>query len=319
MMRSLFLFCLVVAPLAFGQQQTVYTNFLLNDYYYNPAIAGSKDATVSIAYRNQWTGFNGAPSSLMGNVHGSLKNLGKHGYGVSIISDRTGLTQKTGFYLNYAHHFKLTENVKLGLGIQPGFMQYSVKLFDANLADAGDQVLTGNILSVNAIDMNAGFNLYGPKFFLMGSMSHLLGESIRFTSYNSSLTYHYNLIGGYTVGFPARKLELQPSIMLKYARPVPMQWTAMAKLTYDKKYWAGLIFRSDDALGVSLGMTIKEKLNIGYGYDYPVIGLRKYQSGSHEIMISYILKRKKSDLDTKDEELNKSIMEDMKKQVKEKK
>lgn len=307
------------AQLAFGQQQTVYTNFLLNDYYYNPAIAGSRDATVSLAYRNQWAGFDGAPVAVMGNMHGSLKNRGKHGYGVAVTSDKTGLTQKTGFYLNYAHHFKLWDNTKLGLGVQPGFMQYSVKLFDAQLADAGDQVLTGNILSVNAIDMNAGFNLYGPRFFLMGSLSHLLGESVRFTSYNSSLTYHYNLIAGYTVSFPSRKLDLQPSIMLKYARPVPMQWTVMAKLTYDKKYWAGLIFRSDDAVGISLGVTIKDKLNIGYGYDYSVIGLRKYQAGSHEIMLSYILKRKKSDLDSKDEELNKSIMEDMKKQVKEKK
>jgi hypothetical protein len=32
---------LFVAQVGMAQQQYVFTNFLLNDYYYNPAVAGS--------------------------------------------------------------------------------------------------------------------------------------------------------------------------------------------------------------------------------------------------------------------------------------
>jgi len=90
---------------SFGQQQYVFTNYMLNDYYYNPAIAGSRNVHMAnLTYRSQWTGFDEAPVSLMGNFYGSIRNEGKHGYGVSILSDKTGLTQNTGVYLNYAYH-----------------------------------------------------------------------------------------------------------------------------------------------------------------------------------------------------------------------
>lgn len=121
-----------------AQQQAVYSNFLMNDYYYNPAIAGSKNVHVAnINYRNQWVGFEDAPVNMNANFYGSLNNKGKVGYGASIISEKSGLTNTTGIYLNYAQHFKLSKTVKLGFGIQPGFIQYRVRLYDAILADQG--------------------------------------------------------------------------------------------------------------------------------------------------------------------------------------
>ena len=122
-----------------SQQQLVYSNFLMNNYYYNPAIAGSNQVhEANLSYRNQWVGFEGAPTSIIGSFHGSFRNKGKVGYGATLISDRVGLTQNTGIYLNYVQHFILSEKFKLAFGIQPGFLQYRIKLYDAQLADEGD-------------------------------------------------------------------------------------------------------------------------------------------------------------------------------------
>lgn len=302
-----------------AQQQAVYSNFLLNDYYYNPAIAGSKDVHIAnVSYRNQWLGFDNAPVNMSANFYGSVKNKGKAGYGASIISERSGLTNTTGIYLNYAQHFKLSETMKIGFGIQPGYIQYRVRLYDAILADQGDEVLTGSVYAANAIDVSTGFHLYSKKFFIMGSMQHLLTKQIQFTTYNSNLTFHYNAIAGYNFIFPKKNFELQPSVMFKYTKPVPVQWTAMLKGTFNDKFWAGLIYRSDDAVGISLGMNIKERLKIGYGFDYSISNIRKYNSGSHEIMLSFIITKKRPTLDEEDEKLNNSIMEDMKKKMEEK-
>lgn len=314
------LILVLVGSASFGQQQYVFTNFMLNDYYYNPAIAGSKDVHVAnLAYRNQWTGFEDAPVTFIGNFYGSVKNEGKMGYGATIISDRTGLTQNTGVYLNYAHHFELTDDIKLGFGVQPGYIQYRVRLYDAQLADEGDEILTGNVLSANALDMHSGFHLYSKKYFFMGSIQHLLGEQVQFTTYNSSLSKHWTLIGGYNYMLKNKKVELQPSIMLKGTNPVPLQWTAMMKATYDGKYWAGLFYRSQDAIGISLGYQLRERLTVAYGFDYSIGGIQNYQNGSHELVLSYVLTRKKPSLDEEDEKLNNSIMEEMNKQMDEKK
>jgi type IX secretion system PorP/SprF family membrane protein len=308
-----------ICLIADAQQQGVYSNFLMNDYYYNPAIAGSKDVHMAnLSYRNQWVGFDDAPVNMNANFYGSVHNKGKAGYGASIISEKSGLVNNTGIYLNYAQHFKLSKKFKLGFGIQPGYIQYRVKLYDAVLADQGDEVLTGSVYAANAIDVNAGFHLYSKKFFLMGSMQHLLTRQIQFTSYNSNLAFHYNAIVGYTFDFPKKKFELQPSFMIKYTNPIPMQWTGMLKGTFNNKIWAGLIFRSDDAIGISLGIKLKERLNIGYGFDYSVSKIRKYNSGSHEVMLSFVITKKKPSLEEEDDKLNNSIMEDMKKKLEEK-
>jgi type IX secretion system PorP/SprF family membrane protein len=318
-------FLIALSAPAFAQQRAVYSNFLMNDFYYNPAIAGSKEIhQANITYRNQWVGFDGAPSLLMGNFSGSVKNDGKIGYGVSLISETAGITQNTGIYLNYAHHFKLSDKLKLGLGIQPGYMQYRVKLYDAQLADQGDEVLTGNIYSASALDVSTGFHLYSDKFFLMGSVDHLLGKSVQFTTYNSNLEFHYTGIAGMNFHLnadPKKKkmpIDIQPSVLVRYVRPVPLQYSVMLKTTFNKKYWFGLIYRSDDAIGISAGMQISDRFNLAYGYDYTLSKLASYQAGSHEVMLSFVINRKKPSMAEEDDELNKSIIDELKKTMEEK-
>lgn len=310
---------LAASILGLGQQLVGYSNFLMNDYYFNPAIAGSKKVQeANISYRNQWVGFDGAPVLLMGNFMGSYKNEGKVGYGASVISERKGITDNTSVYLNYAHHFRLTEKIKLGLGIRPGYMQHRVRLYNAVIADAGDDVLTGTVYSANAIDVNAGFHLYSPKFFVMGSFQRLLGRQIQFTSYNSSLAFHYNTIAGYNYRFQNSKkkqMEIQPSLMVRFVRPLPVQVTGMLRFTYENKFWGGLLYRSDDAIGFMAGIRIKDRLDVGYSFDYTVSNLSNYQSGSHEIMLSFVISRKKTSLDDEDDELNKSILEEIQKDI----
>lgn len=308
----------IVGSICFGQQQVGFSNFLLNDYYYNPAIAGSKDVhIVNFSYRNQWVGFEDAPKTIVGNFYGSLRNEGKIGYGASIISDKTGLVENTGIYVNYAHHFKLSEKLKLGLGVRPGYLQYQVKLYNVQVADEGDDLFIGNLLSANALDIQTGFHLYSDRFFVMGSLQNLLGDQIKFTSYNSNLTKNYTLIGGYNFKLKKKQIEIQPSVLLKYTEAIPAQTSFILKGTYKGKYWGGVTYTSTNTAGVYLGYELKERLNLGYGFDFPIGGIGEYQSGSHEITISYVLTTKKPQLDDKDDLLNKSILEDMQKQLNE--
>jgi len=90
----------------------------------------------------------------------------------------------------------------------------------------------------------------------------------------------------------------------------------MVKATYDSKYWAGLTYRTGDAAGVVLGYKIKDRLTIGYGFDYSLGKIRQYQSGSHELVISFFTTPNKPTLDEEDEELNNSIMDDLNEQIK---
>lgn len=300
-----------------AQQRGIVSNFMMSDYYYNPAIVGSKGISIAnLAYRKQWVGFDGAPSLTLGNFNGSIKGKGKHGYGVTFVSERTGLVQSTAAYLNYAYHVKLSDKMKLGLGVQPGFLQYRVRLYDAQLADENDEVLSGTVFSGNAFDFSTGFNLYHERFFLMGSVHQLLGDAIRFTTYNQNLDFHITGIAGYN--FILKKgTKITPSIMAKFTKPVPVQYTGMVKAEFKDKYWVGLLYRTNDAVGLNLGMHFKERFSVMYAYDYTVGGLSNYQNGSHEIALSIKITKEKPSLEDEDDKLNNSILEEQKKQMEE--
>ena len=222
MKRLIIISLLFASPTLWSQQQFVFTNYLLNHYYYNPALAGSQDVHIAnIGYRNQWVGFDESPVTIHGNFYGSMKNKMKHGYGVSIVTDRSGLAQNTNIHANYAYHLKMTDSLRLGFGIRPGWVQNSVKLYDAILADAGDDILTGNVLSYNAIDLGAGLYLYHPKFFVTIAMRHMIGKVFSFTTWNYGLAKHFTFAGGYNFVNKKRTVEFQPSVMLQYVKTCP--------------------------------------------------------------------------------------------------
>src|SRR5690554_330512 len=318
MKKQLYIFALIVLTTfsAKAQQIGMYSDFMMNRFFYNPAYAGSKEVQeMNAGYRAQWVGFDGAPSSFYFNLMGSLKNKGKVGYGLGVYNENSGLMNSTGIRLNYAHHFKLGEKVKLGLRIQPGYFQYRIRLYDAIKADEGDDVFTGNVHSTNAFDINMGFNIYSDKFFIMASAQRILGGMIKFTGFNSQLQFHANAIAGYNIQFEKRKLELQPSVLIRYTEPVPLLIAPMLKLKYDDKYSLGVMYRHDDAIGVNAGFTWNKRLTIAYGYDISINALRKYNSGSHEIMLSFIINNKKPTLEELDDKLNNSILEDTNKET----
>jgi type IX secretion system PorP/SprF family membrane protein len=302
----------------FGQQQPLFTNYFLNDYYFNPATAGSKDVTIaSFSYKNQWLGFEGAPKTMMGNISGSIKNEGKHGYGATVVSDKIGLTSNLSLLLTYAYHIKINDKLKLGLGLQTGYLQNSVKLYDTKLADIDDEVFSGNILTENGIDFNTGFHLYSDKYYFMAAVNHLFIDNLS-VAYNQRLEKNYNVIAGYKFSFEKKKIELEPSLMVQYVKAAPTNVTSAIKTTYDKKYWLGLSYNNSKSVGLGLGYVLKERLNLGYAYNMSLSELNTYHSGSHEISISYILTHKKPSFEEEDAKLNNSIMDEMKKKLEQK-
>lgn len=300
-----------------AQQQSVYTNILANPLQYSPAYVGSTNYhQVSFFNRMQWAGFKDAPRNFYLNFHGSYKNLAKHGYGLQLVSENVGIVTKTAFYLNYAYQIKINNNWKVGLGVRPGFVQYKMRFYDAVIADAGDYVFSGNTYSGNAFDVSSGFRVYSDKFEFSGAFDHMIGRKFNVSSYNQNLQWHYTFQSSYK--FQMKKnWELRPALMVRYTQNIPVQLSAVFQASYQQKFIFGLSFRTQDAVGVYLGWRYKDRLAITYGYDYSYTSIRKYNAGTHEIGISFILTKNRPSLEEKDDELNNSILEEIQKEMEE--
>ena len=160
-------FCLLVA-FTFAQQQTLFTNFINNPFIYNPAYAGVfPGQEYSLQYRQQWSGFENAPRTAYANGYGTFKKKPYMAIGGTLMNDRVGLLNQTGFSAAYAYHLKINKNYKLGFGVSAGAAQYNIKIYDAvpYPTDIDDPFLRSNILNANVFDGNAGLYLYSNKFF----------------------------------------------------------------------------------------------------------------------------------------------------------
>lgn len=303
---------------ATAQQLPIYTNYLLNNYAYNPAVAGSaKDLVVNINYRNQWVGFDDAPKTFGINLHSGVGKEKKAAVGALLNSDNTGLLSRTSGYLTFAYHVKLNKTYKLGLGVSVGMLQYRIKLYDAKIADTGDELLTGNILSNNVFDSNGGLYFYSDKLTIGLSGYQFLGNKITWKDSQSNLNPHLFFTAGYMIT-ASKKISVQPSLLIKFSNPVPIQPEFSLRAFYKKMFWVGASYRLHDATSILVGVTtLKDKLTIGYSYDIPSAKIRTYSSGSHEIVLAYQFIKPKRKLNADEEELNNidnSIKSKLKKQ-----
>lgn len=296
-----------------GQQQSLYTNYLLNNYAYNPAVAGARPYTqANIYYRNQWVGFEDAPKTYLISLYGPLKKAKGVALGGMVISDKAGLITTNTGYLTFAYHVKVSKKLKFGMGLSGGLKQYTVRLYDVRAYDKGDQYLEGSsTLNANVFDANAGLYLYGERFFLGLSSMNMLNNKITWKDPTGKLVPHYYAVMGYNIKLN-KDFALQPSVMYKYL-PIPKnvglgkraeigQLDYTLKLSYKNMVWIGGNYRTDDAVSCMVGVTVIKKLNIAYSYDYSLSAIKKYNVGSHEICLNYNFIKKKV-VSAEDEEL----------------
>jgi type IX secretion system PorP/SprF family membrane protein len=273
-----------------AQQLPQYSNYMLNGFAMNPAIAGSNSYFEGISTnRYQWVGLTDAPRTYMLTAHGPLKceNMGLGGY---LYTDIVGPTRRIGVSGTYAYHLKLSDKVKMSFGLSAGIVQFAIDASKIALRDPADLVLTNSLQSVIAPDFGAGTYVYSvdKKWYVGISIPQVLQSKINFvevsTATISNMARHYYLVAGYK-----QKVNdvftVEPSACVKYATPAPVQFDLGVRGIYKEKIWLGAVYRHLDAASVLVGYNLKENLTFAYSYDFTTSNIRNHSSGTHELLI----------------------------------
>ncbi len=271
-----------------AQQLPIYSQYLLNDYAYNTAVAGSKNYfDVKSNHRYQWVGIDDAPRTYTLTLNGPLKN-NRMGLGGFLYTDHVGPTRRTGFQFSYAYHFKLSKKIKLSLSVSAGLVEWKLDAHKITLADANDQVLTNNVMRTIVPDAKFGFLLYEDKWFFGAAFPNLIQSNLSFPNTTNTglnkLEDHYYVHGGYLFNI-SDDIDIEPSLLIKYGPPAPIQFDIMTRIIWKDQIWFGAAYRTMDAASAMIGYLFKQNLLIGYSYDFSTSNIRHYSAGSHELMI----------------------------------
>ena len=277
-----------------SQTDPLYTQFMTNPFLINPALAGTYPYYQVIANsRLQWTGIPDPPVNNVLSMFGPMVKQ-PMGFGGFIAHETWGLTSKTTLSGTYAYNYGIAEDLKISMGLALGIIQFKIDGSD-NYGEY-DPVYQGQTFSQIAPDATLGLYLYSSIYHVGISMTHLIGNKLNIGDTTatglSRLTRHFYAHAGYKY-FINREMSIEPTVIVRQSPATPIQVDFNARLWYGKrqwdktKVWAGISFRSQDAVTVLVGVSIKRKIEIGYSYDIGINKMRVAHFGSHELMLGF--------------------------------
>jgi type IX secretion system PorP/SprF family membrane protein len=267
----------------------VKANYMNNILAFNPAYAGAQDAlSATISYRNQWTGFKGAPQNSLISLHTPIKN-DKIGLGFFFERNSFGINRETRFCGNYSYRIEFHEGIfALGLGF--GATVNNVAWNELVAVDNDDVLLNENPVTVVLPYFNPGAYYYSSLYFVGISVPMLFNNELeRHWGKNASLYSATNVFitGGYNFKID-QEIRVLPSMLIKIAPDHPIQVDINANVILREKIWLGVGYRSKSIFVPSFQLQLNPQLRLAYSYDYDMGRIGKYTSGSHEFVLNYV-------------------------------
>ncbi|HEX5169838.1 MAG TPA: type IX secretion system membrane protein PorP/SprF [Cyclobacteriaceae bacterium] len=282
---------------AYSQQHPIFTQYMFNGLVLNPAYSGSHEsATLTASYRKQWTGINGAPQTTVFSGHSPIK-FTRSAAGLVAMNDRLGVTNQYMIYGTYAYRIPLSENAKLSVGGQAGVTYYKMNLTDLDVVTSTGQADPAFAKNEGRFLPNLGIGIYyySKKSYVGLSLPTIINN--KFNNQDALMKArqerHYFLSAGHVFDL-SPDLKLKPNVLLKWVENGPFQYDINANLFIKSILWVGVSYRMQDSVDGLLEWLVNDQLSFGYSYGYPTNALTSLQSGTHEIVLNYRIKRNKN-------------------------
>lgn len=202
-----------------------HSQYMMNPYLINPAVAGIEDYTdLKTGYRNQWVNVDGSPTTYYLTAHTAIGKVDRtssgatpymsksirrspelsrrykgtarvpahHGIGFSIVSDQVGATSELNFLLSYALHTPLSGKFKLAFGAALGASQYKFDLSNLTVKVNPDPTLANaSRLVAWQPTFNVGTYLYSRNFYIGISANRMLFDSYNYKEQTGTSGYSW--------------------------------------------------------------------------------------------------------------------------------
>jgi type IX secretion system PorP/SprF family membrane protein len=336
MKKILIAICMIAAYMgADAQAKPAYTQYILNNYILNPALAGIENYTdIKLSYRKQWTGIDGAPVTNYISIQAPIGKSdyrtsatsfavpgenprGKqywqdytapdphHGIGFIAVNDKAGYISRWSVSGSYAYHKPLGVKTTLAAGFNIGASGINIDKTKATFAnldtyDPAIGVANGEVKKIKP-EIGAGLWLYSARYFAGLSVLNIIPGKAKFVSndkYGTYYTPNYFL----TIGMRASVGEdftFIPSVNFQYWEPQLFGAHVNGKLQYRDAAWIGASYRYADLVGgysAMAGFNISNTFNVSYSYEAATTSrLRTYTGNTHEILVGFTLGNKYSD------------------------
>jgi type IX secretion system PorP/SprF family membrane protein len=283
---------------------------------FNPAFSGIENFDeLKLGYRYQWAGFgqyspkfvnlsfhkrikqpldlsyNAMRMSDFSSANGRDLPKGKrmiHSLGANVFQSSVGIIQGVGGAVTYAVHYPVSDYARLAFGVTGLIENRKLQIREVAVRDPDEfyNYLLRSSTSQTDLNVRAGIALYGERYYI--GASYLPAVNVALQSSALAMEepfYRASFQGG--LSFPmTSEITLKPSVLglLQINNKLVMDYNVKANI--QNKVIVGLSYRSIESLVVLMGFNINEMFTVNYSYEASVGQFRKFNDGSHELVLA---------------------------------
>lgn len=283
---------LLIASTVKGQQDPMFTQYNFNNQVINPAYAGTwQSMGFLVLGRYQWLGMDGGPKTVTLSMQTPTRRENV-ALGLNIVSDVIGKEKRLAIFGDYSYRVRVGENSFLNLGLKGGITNYRNVLSEyTQNADAEPDLASMGEMDIKWMpNFGIGGYLYSDRYFVGLSVPKVIQSEFKSgTNYSiESELRHFFLNAGIVLRL-SDEVQFKPTFLTKVTLGAPVEFDLGANFLLLEKFWLGAMYRTGDSYGFIAQWVIDKKVRLGYSVDFTVTELKRYNSGSHELMISYEL------------------------------
>jgi len=278
----------VIGFFGFSQNQFHVSQSMMYQPLINPAVIGSYDnLNGAVFYKNQWTGFEGAPEIGGFSINSPIKQT-NHSLGLTVINDRIGVSNNSDISGAYSYKLKFNNSNYVTLGVAGSMMLMQSNLAELDIIQEADPIFQSNTRTFVMPNAKFGAYYFRNNFYFGFSMPNLFKNNIEITNFTNfdATNLHYFIHSGYQFDVN-NEWEAKTSILLKHVAGAPLQIDLNGQLVYNDLIGFGVSYRTSQEIIAMLNYRISSQLKIGYAYDYNMRTIGNYSNGTHEVVLLF--------------------------------
>ena len=294
-MKQFFTFLIILFSVALvkAQESAVFSHYYVYPILVNPGYTGMGEHQLILNFKNNWTGFPGAPKDYAVSYNGPLSS--RSGLGVQLFSEQIASIKRNKAQVNYAYHFDVNR-FKIGAGMSGEFQSDRIVGVSSDpLTAQNDEILNDAQDGLKTFDVSFGIFAQSEDglyfgFTLPNMIRTRLDQNVIAGKDATRAFQNYALNLGIKHKMPDYGIVLEPSVMVRSYRLMPIQVDAniLASILEEKvfggiSYRAGRTGRGGLLAGLRYGFG-----TLMYSYNYSFQKLQDY-AGGHELSLKFNL------------------------------
>jgi len=249
----------------------------------NPAaIAVDGRIMVDLVARNQWYGFEGAPTTY--GLNGQYEIVEDMAVGLNVYYDQIGVNQTTSIRGQYAYRIFAGNGDVISLGLGLGIDNY-LSDYASTFTITPDDPAFASSFYKTTFNAAVGAYYYSPRFYF-GVSAPQLFYSKRISVDNTKLypEPHVYLSAGFYID-AGENFTLNPNLQVKYVTGAPLAGDLIIRNTFYGRFSVIVGYRTENSIVAGLDFLITPMARMGYSFNYDVGKLSSAKGMSNELYL----------------------------------